>query len=156
MFIPGSTPWHRRSDAAPSIMSFKEIPVQLPALRALYKNLGEEKIRKILIRFYQIMSEDILVGFFFAGKDLNHIAHRQGDFLLRAMGATPSYNGLPPSEAHQALPPILSGHFDRRLKILEETLQEFNLTPEEITVWIGFENAFRESILEVNPKSPKS
>ncbi len=107
-----------------------------------------------MVRFYEKMSEDILVGFFFAGKDLAHIAQRQGDFLLRAMGATPSYHGLAPSDAHRALPPILSGHFDRRLKILEETLIEFKLTSQEIIVWIGFENAFREAILESNPKSP--
>ena len=134
-------------------MIFKEIPIQLPEFRKLYKSLGEEKIRDILHRFYLKMSDDILLGFFFDGKDLAHIAERQGDFLLRAMGAVPSYSGLAPSDAHREIAPILSGHFDRRLKLLEEILVESKLTPKEVIAWIGFENAFRDAILKQDPKS---
>lgn len=128
-------------------MSFKEIPVALPELQALYRSLGEEKIRAIVDKFYIAMEKDVLVGFFFNGKDLKQIAAKQTDFLLRAMGGRPSYTGLAPADAHEKLPPILSGHFDRRLKILEETLTKAGLSDAQRRAWIGFENAFRDAIV---------
>jgi hemoglobin len=129
---------------------FIELPVQLPELRGLYARLGKEKIEAILKDFYRRMEQDILVGFFFRGKDVDQIAERQLQFLLRAMGATPSYSGKPPASAHSELAPILSGHFDRRLKLLEETLVEHGLSAEDIRTWIGFENAFREGIVSTS------
>ncbi len=89
-----------------------------------------------------------MVGFFFDGKDLAHIAEQQLRFVLRAMDAVSSYAGKSPSAAHLELPPILAGHFDRRLRILEETLREHGLTEAEIQVWIGFEEAFRNVIVK--------
>lgn len=128
-------------------MSFKEIPVNLPELRGLYSRLGEPKIRAILLEFYERMSADVMIGFFFAGKDLKQIADKQAEFLLRAMGARPSYSGKPPALAHTELPPILSGHFDRRLRILEEVLAAHGVAAEDIRTWIGFENAFRDAVV---------
>jgi hemoglobin len=133
----------------------REIPVNLPALKAIYTKVGgEEGLRKILQDFYQRMSKDILIGFFFDGKDLTHIAEMQMKFLMRAMGATPTYSGKAPAQAHTELPKILSGHFDRRLRILEETLRAHGLAEPEVQTWIAFENAFRDSI--VQPEGPRS
>jgi hemoglobin len=129
----------------------REISVNKPALKAIYEHLGgsvcgEEKLHAIMKDFYQRMSQDILIGFFFDGKDLDHIAKMQAAFLMRAMGATPSYSGKPPAKAHDELAPILAGHFDRRLRILEDTLAAHGLSAEDIRTWIDFESAFREGI----------
>lgn len=130
-------------------MSFRELPVNKPALKGLYERAGREPgVAAILHDFYQRMAQDILIGFFFAGKDIHAIAEKQKEFLLRAVGATGSYDGKPPAQAHGELPPILNGHFDRRLKILEETLQAHGLSDEDIRNWVGFENAFREGIVQ--------
>jgi truncated hemoglobin YjbI len=94
------------------------------------------------------MAGDILIGFFFDGKDLDHIADQQRAFLMRAMGAAPSYSGKAPAQAHDDLPPILAGHFDRRLRILEETLRAHGVSDEDIRIWVKFESAFREQIVE--------
>lgn len=128
-------------------MSFKEIPIQKPELQKLYRAVGEGRVREIVLDFYARMEKDVLVGFFFTGKDIPAIAKKQTEFLLRAMGAIPSYSGKAPADAHTALPPILSGHFDRRLKILEETLLAHGLSREQTLTWIGFENAFREAVV---------
>jgi len=101
----------------------------------------------ILQDFYARMAADMLIGFFFDGRDVAAIARKQAEFLLRAMGATPSYQGKAPAQAHDELPPILSGHFDRRLRLLEETLRAHGLSEEDIRTWIGFENAFRDAIV---------
>jgi truncated hemoglobin YjbI len=118
------------------------------ALKSLYKNIGEsDGLRTILRDFYLRMSQDTMIGFFFAGKNIVEIADRQHQFISRAMGASASYTGKPPAQAHEALPPILPGHFDRRLRILEETLRTHGLSAEDIRTWLEFENSFRAGIV---------
>ena len=126
-----------------------ELPLSLrEGLKGLYQRVGgDAAIEAILRDFYARMSRDVLIGFFFDGKDTVVIADQQKAFLLRAMGVTPSYSGLPPARAHQALPPILRGHFDRRLRILEETLGDHGVTPEDIRIWVAFEEAFRDAVV---------
>ncbi len=128
-------------------MSFREIPIEKPELRELGKLLGEARIHAIVDRFYIEMAKDILIGFFFDGRDLRKIAEGQSAFLYRAMGLKPSYAGKSPADAHTHLPPILAGHFDRRLKILNDVLASEGLTEKQRLVWIGFENAFRGAIV---------
>lgn len=125
-----------------------EIPLTKPALARLFVNAGgEEGLARILRDFYRRMQSDVMLGFFFDGKDIDAIADKQRSFLMRAMGAAPSYSGLPPAQAHQKLAPILSGHFDRRLRILEETLAAHGLSDEDIRTWVAFESAFRDAIV---------
>ena len=129
-------------------MSFRELTINLPELKALYSRVGDPKVREILRDFYSRMAKDVLIGFFFDGKDIVVIADRQAEFLLRAMGARPTYTGKAPANAHDALPPILSGHFDRRLKLLEETLLAHGLADADMRTWVAFENTFRDAIVK--------
>ncbi len=128
-------------------MSFRDLPVEKPELRALGKVLGEPRIREIVRGFYRLMAKDLLIGFFFEGRDLEQISESQSAFLFRAMGLRPSYSGLAPADAHRNLPPILAGHFDRRLLLLDTHLTIEGLSASQRALWIGFENAFRESIV---------
>lgn len=109
---------------------------------------GVDTVEAILTAFYKKMSLDLMLGFFFEGKDLSHIISQQRDFLCKAMGLTKRYLGKPPGRAHRAVPPILKGHFDRRLVLLRETLREFGLSEKSIEAWIGFEEVFRKGIVE--------
>ena len=114
----------------------------------LYLHIGgEPALEAILKDFYSRMAKDVLIGFFFTGKDTDVIALRQKEFLMRAMGAVPSYSGKSPAQAHTELAPILSGHFDRRIVILRETLQDHGVAAEDIRIWVGFENAFRPVVV---------
>lgn len=118
-----------------------------PRLNSLLKKIGgEEQLGQILQDFYRRMSKDTLIGFFFDGKDPEIIASKQQEFLLFAMGKRKSYQGKSATHAHLELPPILKGHFDRRLVILRETLKDHQLTEEDIEAWIDFENAFRQVV----------
>lgn len=127
----------------------KEISVSKPALKAIFTKVGgEEGLRTILRDFYERMSKDILIGFFFDGKDLNAIADKQLEFLSRAMGGRMTYTGKPPAQAHTELARILTGHFDRRLRILEETLRDHGLDAEDIRNWVEFEGAFRDAVVK--------
>ena len=125
----------------------RDISVRLPQLKKIYLDIGGEKgLSNILQDFYLRMSQDILIGFFFNGKDLAAIAEMQKLFLMRAMGGATSYTGKPPASAHLALAPILSGHFDRRLRILEDTLRDHHVSEDDIRAWVDFESAFRDSV----------
>ncbi len=103
---------------------------------------GPERMRQILGRFYARLAGDPIVGFFFAGRDLESIADGQHRFLMGAMGAGPK-GGKHPSEAHTDLPPILPGHFARRLVVLREVLEEEGLDPDNIEAWVKIEASFR-------------
>jgi truncated hemoglobin YjbI len=133
-------------------MTTDRLSLSKPELKRLYQHLGgdgggEAKLQAILRDFYTRMSSDTMLGFFFEGRDLHAIADKQAGFLLRAMGARASYAGKPPAQAHTALPPILAGHFDRRLRILEATLMDHGVSAEDIRTWVSFEQAFRDGIV---------
>lgn len=122
-------------------------------LQTVIRSLGPsldsqtQKLNLILEDFYQKMHDDLLVGFFFEGKDLKHIAHQQGKFLLNAAGFLDRFEGKGPSTAHLSMPPILDGHFDRRLVLLREVLQTHGLPQPIIEIWVSFESTFRNIVV---------
>lgn len=105
------------------------------------------RLAEFLMPFYQTMANDLLIGFFFANKDLRAISSKQAEFLWRAAGLSHTYSGHAPATAHLGLAPILDGHFDRRLRLLESHLRHLGLDAEEIGIWVSLENAFRGSIV---------
>lgn len=131
-------------------LTINKPPVRPEVLRAIYDaEIKDPKIlQDILEDFYFRMSKDVMIGYFFFGKDLKHIAHQQGGFILKAMGVDPSYRGKGPASAHLNLPDIREGHFNRRLVILEETLRDHKLSEQAIRVWIGFEQQFHNVIVK--------
>lgn len=116
---------------------------------------GPDVVRRLLLVFYQRMAEDALIGYFFAGKDLAHIADQQAGFILNAAGMTPRFEGKGPATAHIELPPIYRGHFDRRLVILREVLKENGVPSPVVDRWIAFEEGFRDMIVTEEPKPKK-
>ena len=124
-----------------------EARFEASALRRVVQRLGgPSALRPILADFYGRLAQDAIVGFFFRGYPLERIVEGQHTFMLRALGLS-TQRGRGPAQAHAALPPIRSGHFNRRLVVLESTLQDHHLDAEEIQVWLAFENAFREMIV---------
>lgn len=108
---------------------------------------GSARLREILDRFYAQLAIDPLVGFFFAGRDLDKIAAGQHAFLMRAFGAADRYHGENPATAHGDLPPILRGHFDRRLLVLRALLAAEGVAAADIDAWIKVEESFRRRIV---------
>lgn len=113
-------------------------------MRGLVSRLGgPERLRAILEVFYQRLLGDSLVGFFFAGRDLTKITAGQHAFLMRAFQETERFDGVHPSRAHVSLPPILRGHFDRRLVVLREVLEAEGVDPADIEAWLKVERGMR-------------
>jgi truncated hemoglobin YjbI len=116
---------------------------------------GVEGLRRILRRFYARLAADPMVGFFFAGRDLGAIVEGQLGFLLWALGEVPQLRVRHPRDAHGGLPPILRGHFDRRLVVLEETLREAGLGDDDIKAWLKIESALRKQVQARNGARPE-
>jgi truncated hemoglobin YjbI len=127
--------------------------IQLQSIiRSLSSDIDSQtqRLNLILEDFYTRMHRDVMLGYFFEGRDLKHIAHQQGKFLLNAAGFIDKFEGKGPSTAHTSLPPILEGHFDRRLVILRETLQAHQLPTHIVELWISFEGTFRNIVVSKN------
>lgn len=118
-----------------------------------FKQLFEAKIRtetrlvEILVDFYQRQSKDTMIGYFFTGKDLSSIAQKQAQFLLKALGIKQVYSGKTPASAHLELPAIRIGHFNRRLRILEDTLRAQGFSTGDIQTWVAFESRFKDVVV---------
>lgn len=128
-------------------MTSDSLKVGRADLNALYHVIGgEQGLTQILNEFYSRLSTDAMIGYFFSGKDLHHIASMQKSFLMKAMGINSEYHGKIPSKAHKTLPQIRKGHFNRRLVILKGLLEEFKIPKASIDTWISFEKSFEQSI----------
>lgn len=88
-----------------------------------------------------------MVSFLFQGAPKDRLISQQTKFLCKAFGGPNNYIGKSPGSAHKHLP-ILPGHFDRRIQILEQTLTEFNVPENLKQKWIQIENSFRTKILK--------
>lgn len=137
-----------QSMSNPATTSLLRIQLQT-IIRSLGGDIGSQtqKLNSILEDFYQRMEQDVMLAYFFTGKDLKHIAHQQAQFLLNAAGFIERFDGKGPASAHVALPPILEGHFDRRLVLLRETLQTHQLETPMVELWVSFEATFRNIVV---------
>jgi hemoglobin len=109
---------------------------------------GEEGVRKVLRRLYEKMVADVMVGFLFAGKDLERIVERQVWFTARFLGGPDDrYEGRPMPEAHASLP-LLPGHFDRRHHLLNETLAELAVPRHVVDAWLHIDQQLKTAVLK--------
>jgi hemoglobin len=82
---------------------------------------GEPALRAVIDDFIERVFADVMIGFFFARADKARIKEKEYELAARLLGADVAYTGLGLPEAH-GKHPILGAHFDRRLRILRETL----------------------------------
>lgn len=80
-------------------------------------------------RFYSKVVTDDVVGDFFAELDLDKQITKQISFLSRALGGPAEYHGRDLRIAHAPLVErgLSNVHFDRVLKLLEESLGELEV-----------------------------
>jgi truncated hemoglobin YjbI len=98
---------------------------------SLFEELGGEPVlRAIVDRFIDRVFEDTMIGFFFRNASRERIKDKEYEFAAHHLGGGVEYSGRPIDEAH-AKHAIMGGQFMRRLKILEETLDEFHV-PERV------------------------
>jgi hemoglobin len=108
---------------------------------------GERGVRAVLQELYDLLFDDAMVGFLFAGKDKQHIVEQQLSFTSRFLGGPHLYEGKPLPEAHADLP-LLVGHFDRRHHLLRQVLARSPLPQHVQDEWLRIDAALRSSVLK--------
>lgn len=113
------------------------------AAPTLFEELGgEAALRPIIDRFVDRVFDDTMIGFFFQRVSREYIKEKEYEFAARHLGADIEYTGRPLDRAHAAHR-IMGGQFMRRLKILEETLEEFDVPPHIRAHWIAHTESLR-------------
>ena len=116
-------------------------------MKTMYELIGgEARVRAVLQSLYDKLFADPIVGFLFQPFDKQHIVLTQLPFTCKFLGGPQEYAGRPLPEVHSKLP-LLPGHFDRRHKLLEQTLEEQGVPEEVRRVWLRIDQSLRPSIL---------
>jgi hemoglobin len=112
----------------------------------LFDKIGPERLRAVIVEFYDRVFADVMIGFHFAGKDKQRLIDKEYELAARMLGASHiPYTGKPMREVH-AGHAILGGQFDRRRKILEDVLIAQGVDAEVRETWIAHTNAMRAQI----------
>lgn len=114
--------------------------------RSLYDAIGGEvKLRQIIATFIDRVFEDRMIGFFFRNADRTRLKEMEFQLTAQFLGADIKYQGKPLGEVH-AKHPIMGGQFARRLQILRETLESYQVTTPIRDVWIQHTESLRPLI----------
>jgi hemoglobin len=109
---------------------------------SLFDRIGDDKLRAVLETFYDAVFADVMIGFFFRGKDKARLVDKEWELVASHLGAPVRYSGRPLAEAHAAHP-ILGGHFERRLQLLREAMAAHGVDPDVREAWIAHTIALR-------------
>ena len=106
---------------------------------------GEARLRPLLEDFYDRVFDDVMIGFFFKGKNKERLVQKELEFALKLLGAEVEYTGMPIPEAH-ASHPIMGGQFNRRTQILREVLADHGMPAEVCERWIAHTESLRHQV----------
>lgn len=106
---------------------------------------GEAVLRPIIRDFVQRMVKDIMIGFFFRNVDPVRLEEMEYLFTAKFLGADVEYTGKTIRDAHGPHP-IMGGQFDRRKKILEETIDAHGVPADIKEKWLGHVDALRGQV----------
>lgn len=113
---------------------------------ALFDRIGPDALRLVLTEFYRRVFDDVMIGFFFRGKDRQHLIDREYELTAALLGAPGvTYTGRPMRAAH-AQHAIFGGQFERRLQLLRDTLRDHAVDPDVQRAWIDHQLALRPQI----------
>lgn len=115
---------------------------------SLYDDLGgEAALRRIVDRFVERLFADPMIGFFFARANKERIKDKEFEFAAEHLGGGVAYTGRPITAAHSAHQ-IFDGQFLRRLQILRETLDEFDVPEHVRKHWIEHTLSQRSALVQ--------
>ncbi len=108
---------------------------------------GDQRLLAMMVRFYDLQFADLMIGFLFIGKDKLHLAKSQAEYVSAQLGKnrTP-YDGPPIRKAHLNVP-ILIGHFNRRLVLLAQVFEEFDVPDHVREAWLSLDTSLRDLVV---------
>ena len=116
-------------------------------MTTLFDQLGGEPVlRAIMDRFVDRVVTDPMIGYLFKKTNRRRLKVKEYEHAALHLGAAVTYTGRPIDTVH-APRPIRDGHFDRRLQLLKETLDEFNVPEEVRRHWIAHTESLRHQVV---------
>lgn len=97
---------------------------------------GREAVEGLVDRFVRRAAADMIIGFFFEGKDLERIIRHETELACLQLGGPSVYTGRSLQAVHKPLK-INRGQFRRRLAILRTTLREEGVSEAIVERWIA-------------------
>ena len=110
-----------------------------------YERIGEDRLQAVMKDFVARTSSDFIIGFFFAGKDLDRIVEHETALARAHLGGPKAYKGRGIGTAHKPMP-INRGHFRRRLALLRTVLQKHNVDDDIIRGWIAHDQRLEDVV----------
>jgi hemoglobin len=108
---------------------------------------GLERLEEMMRDFYERVFDDVMIGFFFVGTDLEQIAAAQVEYARARLGNEDiEYTGAPIRRAHLEHP-ILVGHFDRRHQLLKDVLRDYEVPEHVFSAWVDLEQKLRDLVI---------
>jgi hemoglobin len=110
---------------------------------------GAERLREILVDFYDRVFADVMIGYLFKRANKERLVERELELALSAMGEDVAYQGKDLRAAH-APHQIQGGHFERRQQILRETCDEHGLPAAVRDFWLAHNEQLRPLITKMS------
>lgn len=115
---------------------------------SFFDKLGSrERIERVHRSFYAKIYADPEFSILFKGTNLDHQISQQTEFMMRVFGGPKIYGGRLPKNAHEHLF-ITEEQFDKRHKMLADTLTECGVTGETKEKWLWYDASFKSVIVK--------
>ena len=86
----------------------------------------DTKLRNVATELYRTIENDAMIGFMFVGLDLKRLAFREYQLMAQVCALPVRYEGQSLRSAHMQHR-IRSGQFRRRLELLKQALEKFEV-----------------------------
>jgi hemoglobin len=113
-----------------------------------YERLGgADGVARIMERFVDRVFSDFIIGFLFEGRDRDRILRHEIELATAHLGGPPRYTGRAMGAVHRPLR-IHRGHFQRRIAILRQVLDELAVPDDVRARWIAHDESLEPVIAE--------
>ncbi len=109
---------------------------------------GEGPLRTIIDDFVDRVFDDVMIGFMFKGRSRERLREMEYQHAGAHLGGPQRYRGRDIAAVHAPLP-IMGGHFLRRRKILQDTLEAHAVPADVATRWLAEVDRLRDAVLGV-------
>ncbi|MDH5433008.1 MAG: hypothetical protein OEY19_03620 [Gammaproteobacteria bacterium] len=119
-----------------------------PEIKNFLKEVGgEDVIKQVHQRFYDVIFEDEWLGTFFYGKNKPTLVRKQTEFMLNCLGNYSDYHGETPALIHLHMF-ITEDMFLLRRQMLKDAILSHGLSESVAEKWLYIDGIFRDGIVK--------
>ncbi|MDZ4660557.1 MAG: group 1 truncated hemoglobin [Pseudomonadota bacterium] len=110
----------------------------------------ENKLRQIVVDFYNLVFPDAMIGYMFEGKNKERLIEKELELAKETLGFDSLYTGRDLKTLHRPLV-IQGGQFDRRRVLLKKAMEKNNLPQDLQEKWLAHTESLRVDVT-INPQ----